>query len=264
MNQHHTTTTRRLFGTLSILALLSVAGHRVEAQTIVLGASESFAVLAATTVTTSGASTLIGDLGVSPSGTIVGFTDGDVDGAIHLNTATSLSAQEDATIAYNQLAGLTPTQDITGSDLGARTLNAGVYSYASSAAFNGLLTLDGQDLAGGLFVFQIGSTLTTANASFNFINGASADNVWFQIGSSSTLGAGTSFAGTIIANVSNTLATGVTIDGRIFALTGAITMDAAQITNTGIIPEPASQALIVALAALLLVGIRRPGHHAAR
>ncbi len=242
--------------TLLLAVLVACAAPHVRAQTIDLGAASTFAVLASTTVTTSGASSVVGDLGVSPSGTIIGFSGGDVDGVIHLNTGTSYDARQDAYTAFNQLAALAFDQDLSSTDLGDRTLNAGVYSYSSAADFNGMLTLDAQGNEGALFVFQIGTTLTTANASFNFVNGASADNVWFQVGSSTTLGANTAFAGTLIADVSQTLATGVTVNGRVIALTGAITMDASQITLTSI-PEPASAALLVSAAAMMLVASRR-------
>lgn len=243
--------------TLLLAAIAACAGPFAGAQTILLGEAGSFAVLAHTTITTTATSSVTGDLGVSPSGTIVGFLADDVDGTIHLNTGTSADARLDATAAYNQLASLAFDQDLSTTDLGNRTLNAGVYSYSTTADFNGVLTLDGQNQNSALFVFQIGSTLTTANASFNFINGASANNVWFQIGSSATLGANTAFAGTLIANVSHTLATGVSLDGRLIALTGAITMDANQVTNFSAIPEPSSYALILSAGALLFVGVRR-------
>lgn len=246
-----------------LAALVACGAPHVHAQTIDLGSASSFAVLAHTTVTTTDSSFVSGDLGVSPSGTIVGFVADDVDGTIHLNTDASADALLDATATYNQLAALAFDQDLSTTNLGNRLLNAGVYSYSSTAAFNGVLTLDAQDQIGALFVFKIGSTLTTANASFNLINGASADNVWFQIGSSATLGSGTSFTGTLLSSVSNTLATGVSVNGRVIALTGAITMDANQITKIATIPEPSATALLVSSAALLLVTTRRHGHRKA-
>lgn len=247
-------------GTLLLSALAVCVTPLASAQTIVLGEAASFAVLASSTVTTSGVSSVVGDLGVSPSGTLVGFSGGDVDGTIHLNTDTSYDARQDAYTAFNQLAALPFDQDLSTTDLGDRTLNAGVYSYSAAADFNGMLTLDAQDQEGALFVFQIGTTLTTANATFNFVNGATADNVWFQIGSSATLGANTAFAGTLIADVSHTLATGVSVNGRLIALTGAITMDANQITNVASIPEPATAAMLLSAGALLLAGAIRPAH----
>lgn len=250
---------------LLLAALATCAVHQAAAQTIVLGSAASFAVLGSTTVTNTGFTTVSGDLGVSPSGSIVGFAPGVVSGGtIHLNDATSALALADASTAYTQLAALTSTSNRSGQDLGGLTLTSGVYTYSAAAAMNGILTLDGQNQSNALFVFQIGSTLTTADSSFNLINGASASNVWFQVGSSATLGLNTLFSGTIIASTSDTLAAGVTVNGRIIALNGAVTLDTNQITNVTAIPEPATTVLLVSgLALMVCVGFRRRNKQAA-
>lgn len=244
---------------VSIQTLMVAAGFifsacHASAQTIVLGTAETFAVLGGSTVTNTGASVITGNLGVSPGTAISGTPPAIVTGGtIHYGDATASLAHNDAATAYDQLAALSFTQNLTGLDLGSRTLGSGVYYYSAAAAMNGMLTLDGS----GTYVFQIGSTLTATNASFNFINGASAADVWFQVGSSATLAAGTSFAGTIIAAVSDTLATGVSVNGRIIALTGAVSLDTNQITNLAAVPEPAGTTLLASgLALLAVVGIR--------
>ena len=239
---------------LLLAAGLALSAYSASAQTIVLGSADTFAVLGGTTVTNTGATFLSGDLGVSPGGAITGFPPGVVTGGtLHAGDSTASLAHDDAATAYAQLAGLSSTQDLSGLDLGNRTLGSGVYQFSAAAAMNGVLTLDGA----GTYVFQIGSTLTTGVASFNLINGATAANVWFQVGSSATLGTGTSFAGTIIAAASDTLASGVSVNGRILALGGAVTLDTNQITNVAAVPEPAATALLASgLALLAALGLR--------
>lgn len=246
------------FDSPSVRVFLLAAGlvfstHSSSAQTIVLGSADTFAVLGGTTVTNTGATVITGDLGVSP-GTITGFPPGVVTGGtIHIADSIANQAHDDAATAYAQLAGLAFTQDLSGLDLGNRTLGAGVYRFSAAAALNGVLTLDGA----GTYVFQIGSTLTTGVSSFNLINGASATNVWFQVGSSATLGTGTSFAGTIIAAASDTLASGVSVNGRILALGGTVTLDTNQIANVTAVPEPAASVLLASgLALLSVIGLR--------
>jgi hypothetical protein len=259
MSLHFRTTSCLSINALLLAALVSCTGHHAQAQTIVLGSAASFAVLGSTTVTNTGFTTVTGDLGVSPSGSIVGFAPGVVSGGtIHLNDGTSALARTDASTAFTQLAALTSTSNRSGQDLGGLTLTSGVYTYSAAAAMNGILTLDGQNQSNALFVFQIGSTLTTTNSSFNLINGASASNVWFQVGSSATLGLNTLFSGTIIASTTDTLAAGVTVNGRVIALNGAVNLDTNQITNVAAIPEPATTAFIASgLTLLVVVGFRR-------
>ena len=124
-------------------------------------------------------------------------------------------------------AGLAPTQNLTGQNLGGLTLTPGVYSFSSSAQLTGTLTLDAQGDPNALFVFQIGSTLTTAsNSSVVFINGGQGNNTFWQVGSSATLGTGTAFTGNILALASITLTTGANIRcGRALARNGAVTQD---------------------------------------
>ena len=192
-----------------------------------LGTEQSFAVLGGSTVTNTGSSVITGDLGVSPGSAVTGFPPGIVTGGtIHAADAVALQAQTDTTTTYNNLAGQTCTSDLTGQDLGGMTLVSGVYCFSSSAQLTGVLTLDAEGDSSAAWVFQIGSTLTTAsNSSVLVINGGQECNVFWQVGSSATLGTTTSFIGTIVALTSITLNTGANISGRALARNGAVTLD---------------------------------------
>ncbi len=192
-----------------------------------LGTSSSFAVLGGSTVTNTGTSTVNGDLGVSPGTAVTGFPPGIVTGGtIHSADAVADQAQVDLTAAYDALAGQACDTNLTGQDLGGMTLTPGVYCFDTSAQLTGVLTLDALGDPYSVFVFQIGSTLTTAsNASVLMTNGANQCNVYWQVGTSATLGTGTAFAGSILADASITLNTGANVIGRVLALNGAVTMD---------------------------------------
>jgi len=193
----------------------------------VLGSAQTFAVLGGSTVTNTGATTITGDLGVDPGLAVTGFPPGIVmGGAVHAGDALALQAQTDVTAAYGVLASEACSQDLTGKDLGGLTLTPGVYCFSSSAQLTGSLTLDAQGHADAVFVFKIVSTLTSAsNASVNVINGGGDCGVFWQVGSSATLGTGTSFVGSILALTSISITTGATISGRALARNGAVTMD---------------------------------------
>ncbi len=205
-----------------------------------LGSAVSYPVLAGTTVTNTGTTTVMGDLGVSPETTaitgFVGFAgqgqgQGVVSGVVHQADPTAAGLQTDVTAAYTSLADQTCGSDLSGKDLGTMTLTPGVYCFSSSAQLTGILTLDGGNNPNAVFVVKIGSTLTTASsATVNLINGATSGNVFWQVGSSATLGTGTTFAGSVLALTSITLTTGAKVAGRVMARNGAVTMDTNQVT----------------------------------
>ena len=219
----------RLAAVILLAALLTAAPFRtaLAATAPSLGTAQSFAVLGGSTVTNTGPSVITGDLGVSPGTAVTGFPPGLViGGTIHAADAVALGAQGANTAAYLNLAGQTCTQDLTGVDLGGLTLVSGVYCFSSSAQLTGALTLNAQGDPNAVWVFQIGSTLTTAsNASVVIINGGQQCNVFWQVGSSATLGTTTSFVGNIFALTSITLTTNANVSGRALAQNGAVTMD---------------------------------------
>jgi hypothetical protein len=206
-----------------------------------LGVAGSFVVLAGTTVTSTGPTVVGGDLGVSPGLAITGFPPGLVSGgAIHAGDAVAMQAQTDLTAAYGVLAGEPCSADLTGQDLGGLTLVPGVYCFSSSALLTGTLVLDAQGRADAVFVFKTGSTLTTASgAAVRVINGGNACGAFWQVGSSAVLGTGTSFAGSILALTSISVATGASVSGRTLARNGAVTMDANGVSMAGCATTPA-------------------------
>jgi hypothetical protein len=208
---------------LSGLALL--VGDALAAQPPVgLGTDGAFAVLAGQTVTNTGSSTINGDLGVSPGAAVTGFPPGTVNGTIHAADAVAAQAQLDLTTAYNDAAGRTPFVSVP-ADLTGLTLTPGVYNNSSALALTGALTLDAKGNPSAVFIFQAGSTLITGSgSSVNLINGAQPCNVFWQVGSSATLGTTTSFVGNILALASISMNNGVTLNGRALARNGSVTM----------------------------------------
>jgi hypothetical protein len=238
----------------------------------ILLTADSFGVLGASAVTNTGPSVVDQNLGIWPGTAIGGFPPGVVLGTVHNNDATAQQAQADALTGYNFLAGLPVTQTLTGQDLGGLTLDTGVYFFKTSAQMTGQLTLDFQGLSNQMIVFQIGSTLTTASASsVLLINPGNDDSVFWQVGSSATLGTTTALYGSIIADQSITLTTGATIDcGRAMALNGAVTLDTNTVdtgtcaTTTGTTPpgtgtpEPGTATLLGMGLLFSLMVYRRP------
>ena len=195
------------------------------------GTEQSYAVLGGSTVTNTGSSVITGNLGVNPGTAVTGFPPGILTGVMHAADAEALQAQTDTTTAYIDLESQACTSDLTGQDLGGNTLVPGVYCFSSSAQLTGALTLDAGGDAGAIWVFKAGSTLTSAsNSSVRLTNGAQACNVFWQVGSSATLGTGTSFVGNILALTSITLTTGASVSGRALARNGAVTMDSNTVT----------------------------------
>ena len=222
--------------------LIGAGGAQAAQPRVGLGTAQSFAVLAGSTVTNTGPSVIKGDLGVSPGTAVTGFPPGTVNGTIHSADAVAAQAQADTTTAYNDAAGRSPTSAIT-ADLGGRTLVAGVYR-GTTLGLTGTLTLDAQGDQSAVFVFQAGSTLITAsNSGVALINGAQACNVFWQVGSSATLGTGTVFVGSILALTSVTADTGASVAGRLLARNGAVTLDSNTVTASACAtPTPTSSA----------------------
>jgi serine protease AprX len=206
-----------------VKALLT-ANTRVTAGDLGLGTAGSFAVLAGSTVTNTGPSTINGNLGLNPGTAVTGFGPGTVNGTTRAASAAALQAKSDLTIAYDDAAGRTPPASVP-ADVGGLTLTRGVYRAASSLGLTGAVTLDAQGDPEAVFVLQAGSTLITASGSHvNLVNGAQACNVFWQVGSSATLGSSTVFAGNILALTSITMNDGVTLKGRALARNGAVTL----------------------------------------
>jgi len=191
-----------------------------------LGSAAPFAVLAGTTITNTGPTVIRGDLGLYPGTAITGFPPGiQATGVTDDTDAVASLAKNDATTAFLDAAGRTP-DTVVGPDLGGQTLVPGVYSGSSSMAITGTLTLDAQGDPNAVFIFQAGSTLITASNSVVALeNGAQACNIFWEVGSSLTLGTTSSFSGTVFSLTSSTLNTGATVAGRIIALNGAVTLD---------------------------------------
>ena len=212
---------------------------------ISLGTAQNFGVLGGSTVTNTGATTVNGNVGVSPGSAVTGFPPGVVvGGAIHSNDAVAMQAQNDVTTAYNNIAATPCDVDLTGQNLGGLTrspsligLTPGVYCFSSSAQLNGTQTLDAQGNPNALFLFKIGSTLTTASGSSVVVannGGSSCNKAYWQVGSSATIGTGTSFTGDILALTSITFTTGANSNGRALARNGAVTLDTNNINACGV------------------------------
>lgn len=211
------------------------------AQAQSLGAAQTFSVLGGSTVTNTGPTILIGDLGVSPGLAITGFPPGSVTGTIYTGAASLAgAARADTITAFNAIMGMPVGTNLTGQDLGGQTLMAGTYTFNNSAQLTGDLFLDPLGDANATFLFRIGTTLTTADfSSVSVVGGLQLPNVFWQVGTSATLGFGTDFYGNILADASITLITGAGIsDGRALAINGAVNLDSNNINNGGLAGVP--------------------------
>ena len=203
---------------------------------ISLKSAAGFAVLAGSTVTNTGPTSIIGDLGVSPGTAVTGFAVGAIVGAEHNGDPTAAQAIADLTTAYNEAAGRTLCPVTVAGNLGGQTLAPGLYKSTSSLAISsGDLTLDAQGDDTAVFIFQMASTLTTTSGRQVILaGGAQAKNVFWQVGTSATFGSTSAFVGTVMADQAITMETGATLEGRVLARIAATTFD----SNTVVRPDP--------------------------
>ena len=233
----------KLFFVISlVLSSLEIGAY---AQTINLGTADKFAVLAGSGITNVSAHTfIVGDVGSAPTSSVTGLLPGQVNGILFLGpSATTIQAKTDLTGAYNVAANEPCTTDLTGQDLGGMTLGPGVYCFSSSAGLTGTLTLDAHGNTHSRCIFQIGNTLTTASNSIVTVmldrpgaiqppwaKGLNGCTVYWQVGSSATIGTGSIFRGKLMALTSITL-NGGTFHGKALASNGAVTMSARETVN---------------------------------
>ena len=197
-----------------------------------LGSAADFVVIGASTVSNAGLTFINGDVAISPGISLTGFNPfGVINGVNELGTTVAKKAQDDVTVAYNYLHRVTPTVKMTGIDLAGKTLGPGVYKFNSVAAISqpgGVLKLSGE----GVYIFQVGSALlTSGNSKIEAINGAKASCIFWQVGSSVTLGENSEFIGNILAYASVGLAANVAYMGSIYARTGAVILSGDIITG---------------------------------
>jgi hypothetical protein len=256
MNPPRLTSLRHLIPAISASAALFLPFHLAGAATVDLGSAASFAILAGTGITTTGPTTVNGDIGSFPNPTMTGFVSISLTGSIHHADAVAQAAQLSLSSAYTDAATRTPLVSFGPvANLSGMTLLPGVYNGSSSLEFSGTLTLDAAGNPDAFWIFQAGSTLVTApDSSIRLINGADPCSIFWQVGSSATLGTNSYFAGTIMALASITLNTGTTIDGRALALNGAVTMDnafiVAPVCST---PEADGRLLLTSFAATIAI-----------
>jgi hypothetical protein len=194
---------------------------------VALGTAANFAVLAGATITNTGLTTVTGDVGVSPGTAITGFPPGATVGIQHAGDPTAAQAEADLKTAFDDAAGRTLCSVMVVGNLGGKTLSPGLYTSTTSLEISaGDLTLDARGDPDAVFIFQMTTTLTTTADRQVILSGsAKAANVFWQVGTSATLGSGSTFAGTIMAAQSITVVTGTKVQGRLLARTAATTLD---------------------------------------
>jgi hypothetical protein len=224
---------RRSFGLLTLVMLITAGfATSAHAATVGLGTLDSFAVLGHTTVTNTGPSVITGDVGLSPGTSAPGFPPGIVNGTFHINDGVAAKAQDDLTTAYNDAAGRSSTATVA-ADLAGQTLTPGVYTASSTMGLSGALTLDAQNDPNAVFIFQVGSGLNIASASHVLLTrGAQSCIVFWKVGSSAVIDTSAIFVGNVMANQSISMKTAATLDGRVLARNGAVTLDTNTITRS--------------------------------
>jgi hypothetical protein len=256
----------KILGTIGLtasLAVFVVAQTALAApSTVGLGTAGGFAVLAGETITNTGPTTITGNVGLHPGSAVTGFASVTLHGSQHVADGVALQAKNALVTAYNDAAGRTPATTVA-TELGGQSLKAGLYnSTAGTFGVTGTLTLDAEGDSHAVFIFQAASTLISApGSSVSLINGATACNVFWQVGSSATLDTTTRFKGTIMALTSIALKTGATLEGRALASNGEVTMDSNVITNSSCsisdtsMPRGGGPLAMAVPMSLLLIGI---------
>jgi Ice-binding-like len=206
------------FGLAASIVMIWPATALAATTDPLLGTSGNYAVLASSTITDAGASWITGRMALSPGTSVTGFPPA-TSGPMDIANGAALQARNDASTAYTNAAGETPFVSLTSpGDIGGQTLVPGIYRFSSSVGLTGTVTLNG----GGIYIFQIGSTITTASSSrVLLINGAQPCDIFWQVGSSATIGGSTAFVGTILAHNDITMVTAATLNGRALAGVGA-------------------------------------------
>jgi hypothetical protein len=210
-------------------------------QPVPLGSAVNYGVLGGATVTSAGLTVINGDLGVSPGTAYTGFPPGIVNGSIHAGDPVAARAEADVTIGYdNAVARKNPTA--VPADIGGMTLTPGLYNAPTTLGISSTVTLNGENKPLSVFIFQIPSTLTTAvNSAVVLTNQAMACNVFWQVGSSATLNTDSTFVGTVMAAASISVGTGSTVNGRLLAQSGAVTLLANTISVPNMSQSPKHQ-----------------------
>jgi hypothetical protein len=226
--------------TLLLVFMMLVPGVSTAQPSVNLGSAANFAVLAGSTITNTGSSVITGDLGLSPGSAVTGFPPGTLNGTAYVSDGAGVAskAKTDLQTAYNEATAATSTAVYgLAVNIGGETFGPGVYDFPSSVEITGPVTLNGS--ASDVFIFRIGTTLTTASGSSVILDGSvNPDNVFWQVGTSATLGTSSIFKGNILAEISITGTTSAVIGGRLLAITGAVTLDTNTITNPTPTPTP--------------------------
>lgn len=224
---------------LTILALLTVSQPAAAAEDIALGEAAQVAILGASTVTNAGPTMVFGNLALSPGVSVTGFPPGTISGgSIHINDALATQAHADAFTAYTQVAGEALTTDLSGQNLGGgMLLTPGVYHFDTTAVLSGALMLDTGGDPNAAFHFQIGTTLTTDPLSTITLLSGDSVNIFWQVGTSATIGSDSMFIGNLIADQSISVELGATVDGRLLAINAAVTLNTNTINGFEAVPE---------------------------